>query len=128
MEILRKWNGFRMAAAALLLIIATSASATQQFATSIPIGRIFMSPNGTAVVYFGVPSTYTPPSSTCSYAAIQFQFDTSTAQGKSMYAILLAAKTAGKTIDVWYEPSTDTQQNACGLSTVSVVDAIGYPN
>lgn len=127
MRMFSRLNGSILGVLTLVLALSTSASAAQQFTSSVAIGRIFFA-SGSAVVYFGVTPV---PAQTCNFNLVQLQFDTSTPQGKSWYAMLLAAKTSGKTIDIWYEPSSTPgtdQTNGCTWTTVSQVDAIGFSN
>jgi hypothetical protein len=129
MNVLRKWTASWLALAAFVIAVGGSASAGE-YAGSLTVGRMFFSagPGTQTIILFAVTP---PPSQTCSYYGVQFQFDTSTPQGKSWYALLLTAKATGKPIDIWYENSTTpgtNETNGCTPSTVSVVDAIGLSN
>ncbi|MCP5012554.1 MAG: hypothetical protein GY942_21455 [Aestuariibacter sp.] len=80
---------------------------------------------GSNFINFGVQN---PPSDTCSYYNRQFRFDSTTAKGKTILSILLAAKLGNKKVNVWYQSSSaaGTLQGAgCDRSTMSVVLNIG---
>src|SRR5579872_1813229 len=116
-------------AIACVFSVKASAQSSQQWVGSITIGRTAFMGSGPTFIAFGVPSGTALPAQTCSYWGVEFQFDTSTPQGKSWYAMLLTAKATGKPIDVWYENSSTPgkdQTNGCTYATISLVDAIGF--
>lgn len=81
---------------------------------------------GAQYIVFGVAGV--PPSDTCSYYNRQFRFDGTTPTGKNLLSMLLAAKMGGKTIDIWYTPSTapgTDHTNGCTESSLAVVNLIG---
>ena len=80
---------------------------------------------GASTVKFGVDS---PPSDTCDYHQRQFRFDATTVEGRNILSILLAAKMAGKQINIWYNPSTNAgtdKDTGCTESHLAEVKEIG---
>ena len=76
------------------------------------------------MVYFG---TSVQPSNTCAYYDWYYSFDSTTDGGKSALSILLAAKTTGAAVDLWYADSTapgTNQTGGCTTSALSVMNAI----
>jgi len=76
-------------------------------------------------VFFGL-QTALP--NTCSYFIEQFKFSSSTPAGKSMLAVVVAAKAANAPLVLWYSDSTapgTNHTNGCTGSTMSVVSGIG---
>jgi hypothetical protein len=82
MSIVRKPKVFLLLAA-FVVAASISASAMEQWAGSLTVGAIHFAGQGPTVVYFA--ATPAPPQ-TCTWFVVQFQFDTSTPQGKSWYA------------------------------------------
>ena len=73
-------------------------------------------------------SVSVPPGNTCSLWGYHFRFDATTPGGKNMLSILLAAKLAGKRVNVWYTPSSAPgadQTSGCNLGTAAVLTTIG---
>ena len=72
-----------------------------------------------------------PPRTCTMYGLYQFIFDSSTLGGRNMYALLLAAKMAGKNIQFDYTdsstPGTD-QSSGCSLTTLAVPGDMLMPN
>jgi len=69
-----------------------------------------------------------PPANTCSLWGYHFRFDATTPGGKNMLSILLAAKIAGKRVDVWYTPSSapgTDHTSGCNAGTAAVLTNIG---
>ncbi len=58
--------------------------------------------------YVGVSQTVT---GTCANFGEDFKFDAGTAEGKTMYALLVVAKMAGNPVDIWYTVSIDPGPN-----------------
>ena len=87
------------------------------------INRFYTGADGSA--YFGL---VTQLPNTCRYWEEQFKFDASTAAGKNMLSVLMAAKLANKRVYVWYSdssnPGTD-QTNGCTGNAVSNLLNIG---
>ena len=80
---------------------------------------------GAASMHFGISS---PPADTCDYFGRHFTFDATTAGGKNMLSILVAATMAKKNIDIWYEVSTTpgtTEKNGCTYNTLAKINLIG---
>jgi hypothetical protein len=114
-------------AAAFLMTAATSSFAAREYAQTGTVLRILTADNAGHVL-FGVSQI---PAHTCNwYSTIQFDLDTTTPNGRTMYALLLLAKATGKPIDINYEDSTapgTNETNGCGSipGSISVVYAIG---
>jgi hypothetical protein len=109
---------------------ATPTFAATEYAQPGTVLRITTVGSSNGKVIFGVSQV---PAHTCNlYNTLQFILDTSTPDGKAMYAVLLLAKVTGKPIDVLYEDSTapgTNDTNGCNVSTLSVVDSVGIdPN
>ena len=71
--------------------------------------------------------TTTQPTDTCSYFGYYFIFDSTTADGKSMYAMLLAAKLSARQVNVWYTPSSargTNENNGCVPSAWAVLTQV----
>lgn len=80
---------------------------------------------GAGTISLGVAS---PPNDTCNYYGYQFKFDATTEAGKNMLSMLLTAQQAGKTVQVWYTPSTNpgTDHNSgCTQAQMAVLTAVG---
>jgi hypothetical protein len=77
------------------------------------------------VVLFG---TDRQPPGTCEHWNRYFKFDSTTAAGRNMLSVILAAMLADKQIDVWYLKSPvpgTTHSNGCTVENLSVVTRIG---
>ena len=115
-------------AAAFFITAATPTFAAREYAQPGTVLRILTSPDNNGHVLFGVSQI---PAHTCNwYSTIQFDLDTTTPGGKTMYAVLLLAKATGKPIDIDYEDSTapgTNETNGCGTTpgSISVVYSIG---
>ena len=82
---------------------------------------------GADTIKFGVDNRTT--SDTCAYWGRHFKFDATTAAGKNILSILLAAKMANKKITVWYTASTapgTTESNGCNPNTMATINEIGF--
>src|SRR5579872_6221116 len=89
--------------AVLLLAASTTSFAATEYAQSGTVLRVLTAGGSNGKVLFGVSQV---PGHTCNwYATLQFILDTTTPDGKAMYAVLLLAKATGKPIDISYEDS-----------------------
>lgn len=80
---------------------------------------------GSGTIKFGVDN---PPDDTCVYYNRTFKFDGTTVQGKNILSILLAAKMAGKKINIWYKPSSNpgtSHSDGCTINDMATITEIG---
>lgn len=80
---------------------------------------------GSGIIKFGVDN---PPDDTCEYFNRTFKFDATTDNGRNILSFLLAAKMAGKSINIWYTPSSKpgtTSSDGCSISNMATVNEIG---
>jgi len=64
---------------------------------------------------------------TCDYFGYQFRFDGNTEGGRNMFSLLLAAKNAGRKLDIWYSNSSQggkDETNGCTLDVLSSPNSI----
>ncbi len=88
-------------------------------------GRQVRSVFGSGVIKFGVNN---PPSDTCDYYNRTFKFDSRTENGRTILSILLAAKMAGKDVNIWYSPSPKpgtSSENGCSIADMATINEIG---
>lgn len=109
-----------------LMVLATGyfVDADASYVFGVTITRAYIAGED-GYVYFG---TSTQPSGTCNYYTSYFRFDSTTPIGKNQFAMLLAAKASGKTIEVWYFVSTapgTTEANGCTVNSMALVDSLG---
>jgi len=89
------------------------------------IKRFYVSSGGT--VHFGL---VTQLPNTCSSWGEHFKFDATTPGGKNMLSVVMSAKLANKTVNVWYTDSSAPgadQTNGCSGSAISTLTNIGIP-
>lgn len=80
---------------------------------------------GSGTIKFGIDGA---PSDSCDYHGRYFKFDATTAAGKNILSILLAAKMAGKGVNIWYTPSSTpgtNVTNGCSVNSLATVTEIG---
>lgn len=88
------------------------------------VKRVYTTASGWT--YFGLADK--SPAGTCSNWGEHFKFDSTTPGGKNMFAIILAAKASGKTINVWYGESTKAgsdQSSGCTGEYLSTLQNVG---
>ena len=92
-----------------VLFLAMLASAGNYTNGTYPIWRMFSQNELVFVQFQNLASGIVGG---CHHAGAQFYFDGTTPKGKNFYAMLLAAKTAGQNVDVWF-----TESNSFGATT-----------
>ena len=108
---------------AIFIFIMTCTSAYAGFSSDLAVKRVRVFDSG--IVYFGTSSQ---PTDTCSNWGEYFQFDHTTAAGKSMLSTLLSAKASSMKVVLWYVESTvpgTNQENGCTKDALSLVTGIG---
>jgi|SRR5712671_2705196 len=107
------------------LFLLTTSECFANWVGGVELGDINVAPDG----YVAVGLSTQPPG-TCTNWSWYFRFDASTPGGKNMLATLMAAKVAGKTVNIWYSDSSSpgtNQTNGCNGSTMSVLQGISIP-
>jgi hypothetical protein len=111
---------------AILVLVLTAGASAEEHVSLVTIKTMTFLGSGGTTVAFGVAPV---APHTCSFWGVQFRLDITTIQGRNMYALLLAAKTMGTQIDVWYEdsPTPGTNEtNGCTPANLSSVDDLGF--
>ncbi|WP_347331330.1 hypothetical protein [Marinimicrobium locisalis] len=107
--------------AVLVAMFTLSATASANYLGNREPRSIF----GAGVIKFGVDN---PPDDTCDYHNRTFKFDGTTERGKNILSILLAAKMAGKNVNIWYSPSSKPGTSAstgCTINDMAIINEIG---
>lgn len=103
-------------------ILLSTSSSHAEWAGGVQLNEVNVSPDGSVNV-----GLTTQPANTCSCWGWYFRFDASTPGGRNMLATILAAKMAGKTINVWYSASPlpgTSQTNGCSGTAVSTLQGV----
>jgi len=67
---------------------------------------------------------------TCSNWGEHFKFDSTTLGGKNMLSVVMSAKLANKSVNVWYNDTTapgTNQSNGCKGGVIAILTSIGIP-
>lgn len=105
---------------AFLATLSSGASAEGVYQGAIPLNRVFT--QGTQM-FVGSTSVL---QKTCNFFGSQVQFDVTTPKGKIMSAMILQAKAAGESLDMWYE-SSSTQGLVGAACSPGELYGVGFP-
>lgn len=119
------FRNFTLNMVAIMAVFFTQNTLAEEYSGALSVARVRVDPNGAFV------GTNTQPGSTCSNWGEYFRFDHLSPHGKSLLAILLTAKVAGKTVEIWYTASSapgTNQTNGCYDTTISTLTGVSIPN